>query len=737
MWGGIGFFFVNLQSKPIFPLMKRLTLLLCAALVAVAVTGRNASRAEERCIGALLSRMTLEEKITLLHGNSTFYVGGVTRLGIPEWAMSDGPHGVRAEFNRHNWKYAGWTTDSATYLPTGTAIAATWNVDLCRSRGETLGAEARWRGKDVLLGPGVNIIRSPLCGRNFEYLSEDPYLAGQLAAAYIRGLQSRDVAACVKHFAANNQERWRLENSSQVSARALHEIYLPAFKAAVKQGGSLCVMSGYNQVNGTFCAENAHLALDILKGEWGFEGVYMSDWGAAQSTVPSAMNGLDVEMGTWAGHYDEWFFSRALLQAVQAGEVPMSVIDEKVRRVLRVMYRTRMIGKQRRFGPGSINTPAHQQEAYREAAEAIVLLQNRGGILPLNLTGVHSVAVIGDNATCQHSFGGMSSEIKAPYEVTPLQGLRDRLAGTDIDIRFAQGYVAVPRDSVVPQAMSDSLAAEAVAMAQASDVAIVCCGLNHYYHAENFDRDDMLLPYGQTELIKAVCRANPRTIVVVVAGSPVDLVSPSLCAPAIVWGWLGGMEVGHALADVLLGAVNPSGKLPFTIGYTLDQYGPHALGCFPGNKREVTYDEGIYVGYRWFESRGVPALYPFGYGLSYTNYAYGSPTLSTSRLMAGDTLTVTVPITNTGQVAGKEVVQLYVEDVACRVDRPRKELKGFAKVAVQPGETAQAVFTLTADDLAFYDEHLPGWVAEPGEFRLHIGASSADIRQTATFTLDR
>ncbi|MBQ7689682.1 MAG: glycoside hydrolase family 3 C-terminal domain-containing protein [Muribaculaceae bacterium] len=716
--------------------MNRLTLLLCAALLAVAAVARDAARAEERFINSLLSRMTLEEKITLLHGNSTFYVGGVPRLGIPEWAMSDGPHGVRAEFDRHSWLYAGWTTDSATYLPTGTAIAATWNVDLCRSRGETLGEEARWRGKDVLLGPGVNIIRSPLCGRNFEYLSEDPYLAGQLAAAYIRGLQSRNVAACVKHFAANNQERWRLENSSQVSARALHEIYLPAFKAAVQQGGSLCVMSGYNQVNGTFCAENAPLVLDILKGEWGFEGVYMSDWGAAQSTVASAMNGLDVEMGTWAGHYDEWFFSRALLQAVRNGEVPMSVVDEKVRRVLRVMYRTRMIGKQRRYGPGSINTAAHQQEAYREAAEAIVLLQNRGGLLPLNLSGLRSVAVIGDNATREHSFGGMSSEIKTPYEVTPLQGLRDRLAGTGVDLRFAQGYTAVPRDSVVPQAVRDSLAAQAVALAQASDVAIVCCGLNHYYDAENVDRDDIQLPYGQAALIRAVCRANPRTIVVVVAGSPVDLVSPSLCAPAIVWSWLGGMEVGHALADVLLGKVNPSGKLPFTIGYTLDQYGPHALGCFPGNQHEVTYDEGIYVGYRWFEARGLPVLYPFGHGLSYTHFDYGSPTLSARRMTPGDTLLVTVPITNSGPVAGKEVVQLYVEDVACRVDRPRKELKGFAKVEVQPGQTAQAVFRLTTDDLAYYDEQQMGWVAEPGEFRLHIAASSSDVRQTATFTLD-
>ncbi|MBR6284509.1 MAG: glycoside hydrolase family 3 C-terminal domain-containing protein [Muribaculaceae bacterium] len=716
-------------------MMKRLFLLLCGVMWLVGAQGRDAKSAEERYINTLLSKMTLEEKVTLLHGNSTFYVGGIPRLGIPEWAMSDGPHGVRAEFNRHNWQYAGWTTDSATYLPTGTAIAATWNLDLCRSRGETLGEEARWRGKDVLLGPGVNIIRSPLCGRNFEYLSEDPYLAGQIAASYITGLQSRDVAACVKHFAANNQERWRLENSSQVTARALHEIYLPAFKAAVTQGGSLCVMSGYNQVNGTFCAENAPLVRDILKGEWGFEGVYMSDWGAAQSTVASAMNGLDVEMGTWAGHYDEWFFSRALLQAVRAGEVPMSVVDDKVRRVLRVMYRTRMIGKQRRFGPGSINTAEHQREAYREAAEAIVLLQNRGDLLPLNSTALRSVAVIGDNATRQHSFGGMSSEIKTPYEVTPLQGLRDRLAATDVELRFAQGYEAVPRDSVVHKAQADSLVAQAVAVAQQSDVAIVCCGLNHYYDAENVDRDDYALPYGQAALIQAVCRANPRTIVVVVAGSPVDLVAPSVCAPTVVWAWLNGMEGGHALADVLLGQVNPSGKLPFTLGYSLDQYAPHALGCFPGNKQEVTYDEGIYVGYRWFEAKQQPVLFPFGHGLSYTSFAYGTPKLSATQLAPDGTLTLTVPVTNVGAVAGKVVVQLYVEDVVCSVDRPRKELKGFAKLDLLPGQTAQATFTLTASDLAHYDERKPGWVAEPGDFRLHIGASSADIRQTVTFTL--
>ena len=703
-------------------------------MAVVMLAARGASE-ESRYIESLVSRMTLEEKVTLLHGNSTFYVGGIPRLGIPEWAMSDGPHGVRAEFNRHNWLYAGWTTDSATYLPTGTAIAATWNRELCRTRGETLGEEARWRSKDVLLGPGVNIIRSPLCGRNFEYLSEDPYLAGQLAAAYIKGLQSRDVAACVKHFAANNQERWRLENSSQLSMRALHEIYLPAFKAAVQQGGSLCVMSGYNCVNGIYCAENALLAHDILKGEWGFEGVYMSDWGAAQSTVGSAMNGLDVEMGTWVGHYDEWFFSRALADSVRSGKVPMSVVDEKVRRVLRVMYRTKMIGKQRRYGPGSINTAEHQREAYREAAEAIVLLKNDSHLLPLDISGIRSLAVIGDNATREHSFGGMSSEIKAPYEVTPLEGLRDRLAGSGVDIRFAQGYEAVPRDSSVSVAVRDSLLAEAVDVARKSDVAIVCCGLNHYYDAENIDRDDILLPYGQTSLIQAVCRANPRTIVVVVAGSPVDLVSPSVCAPAIVWGWLGGMEVGHALADVLLGSINPSGKLPFTIAYTLDQYGPHALGCFPGNEREVTYDEGIYVGYRWFEAKSIPALFPFGYGLSYTTFAYGTPALSSTTLAPSDTLTITVPVTNVGQMAGKEVVQLYVEDVTCSVDRPVKELKGFDKVDVLPRQTAQAVFRLTAADLAFYDESRQCWTIEPGTFRLHIGASSADIRATAEFTM--
>ena len=715
--------------------MKRIVPLIVAILMAACAMAGDATKSENRYINALLAKMTLEEKITLLHGNSTFYVGGISRLGIPEWAMSDGPHGVRAEFNRHDWQYAGWTNDSATYLPTGTAIAATWNRDLCRSRGETLGEEARWRGKDVLLGPGVNIIRSPLCGRNFEYLSEDPYLAGELAAAYIQGLQSRDVAACVKHFAANNQERWRLENSSQLTARTLHEIYLPAFKAAVTKGGCLCVMSGYNQVNGIFCAENAPLVKGILKGDWGFEGVYMSDWGAAQSTVGSALNGLDVEMGTWAGHYDEWFFSKKLIEAVRKGEVPMTVIDDKVRRVLRVMYRTRMIGRQRRFGPGSINTAAHQREAYREAAEAIVLLKNTDNLLPLNLSGVRSVAVIGDNATCQHSFGGMSSEIKAPYEVTPLQGLRDRLQGTNIDIRFAQGYEAVPRDSAVNTVLSDSLRAQAVNTARHSDVAIVFCGLNHYFDAENVDRDDYALPYYQTELIQAVCRANPRTIVVVISGSPVDLVAPSVCAPAIVWGWLGGMEVGHALADVLLGTVNPSGKLPFTIGYSLLQYGPHALGCFPGNKDEVHYDEGIYVGYRWFEANHQPALYPFGFGLSYTSFRYGTPTLSASHITKDDTLTVTIPVTNSGSVDGKEVVQLYVEDVACSVDRPRKELKGFAKLAIKAGDTENAVFTISRDDLSFYDESQGQWKAESGQFRLHIGSSSADIRQTATFTL--
>ena len=502
-------------------------LFLNAAAASSQVTDKEKVQMEKR-IEKLIKKMTLEEKVGLLHGNSKFYVAGVERLGIPEWSLSDGPHGVRAEINRHDWAYAGWTNDSASYFPTGTAFAAAWNPELAYRRGEVLGEEARWRKKDVLLGPGVNIIRSPLCGRNFEYMSEDPYMNSVLAVAYIKGLQSRDVACSVKHFAVNNQETNRTTVDVECSERALREIYLPAFKAAVQEGGALTVMAAYNKFRGEFCAENNYLVRKILRNEWGFDGVYVTDWGAAHSTVPSMEAGLDLEMGTLIDKYEDWYYANPLIEAVKSGKVPMSLVDEKVGDVLRVMIKTNVLDPKKRFGPGSMNTKEHQQATYDAAAEAIVLLKNQNNLLPLDFSSIKSLAVIGDNATRKHSNGGLSSEIKAVYEVTPLEALRAKW-GDKVDIRFAQGYEKLStfvEGSNNGQSSgtfssktqeSDALLKEAVEVARTSDVALLVCGLNHDYDTESFDRLNMDIPYGQVELIQEVVKANPRTIVVMIA----------------------------------------------------------------------------------------------------------------------------------------------------------------------------------------------------------------------------
>ena len=529
-------------------------LFLNAAAASSQVTDKEKVQMEKR-IEKLIKKMTLEEKVGLLHGNSKFYVAGVERLGIPEWSLSDGPHGVRAEINRHDWAYAGWTNDSASYFPTGTAFAAAWNPELAYRRGEVLGEEARWRKKDVLLGPGVNIIRSPLCGRNFEYMSEDPYMNSVLAVAYIKGLQSRDVACSVKHFAVNNQETNRTTVDVECSERALREIYLPAFKAAVQEGGALTVMAAYNKFRGEFCAENNYLVRKILRNEWGFDGVYVTDWGAAHSTVPSMEAGLDLEMGTLIDKYEDWYYANPLIEAVKSGKVPMSLVDEKVGDVLRVMIKTNVLDPKKRFGPGSMNTKEHQQATYDAAAEAIVLLKNQNNLLPLDFSSIKSLAVIGDNATRKHSNGGLSSEIKAVYEVTPLEALRAKW-GDKVDIRFAQGYEKLStfvEGSNNGQSSgtfssktqeSDALLKEAVEVARTSDVALLVCGLNHDYDTESFDRLNMDIPYGQVELIQEVVKANPRTIVVMIAGSPLNMAAVDICSPAIVWAWFIGMASG-------------------------------------------------------------------------------------------------------------------------------------------------------------------------------------------------
>ncbi|THU31091.1 glycosyl hydrolase [Niastella caeni] len=724
--------------------LRLLLLLLGFQLLIVCATDAQqmvkVDEATEQKIRALISQMTLTEKVSLLHANSKFYVSGIKKLGIPEWALSDGPHGVRAEINRHDWAYAGWTNDSATCFPPGTALAATWNPGLAFKQGQVLGEEARFRKKDVLLGPGINIIRSPLCGRNFEYMSEDPLLISKMAVAYIKALQSKDVAASVKHWLANNQEEHRDSVDVTMSERALREIYLPAFKASVMEGGAYTVMAAYNRFRGDWCSENDYLNRQILRKEFGFKGVLMTDWSAAHTTVKAALTGLDLEMGTDKSDYNEWYFASPLIKAVEEGKVPVSVVDEKVENVLRVMFNTKIFDEQKRE-KGKMNTPEHQQAAYNAAAEAAVLLQNNGNLLPLHFNKIRSIAIIGDNATRKHCSGGLSSEIKTLYEITPLQALQQKF-GASVKINYAQGY---EKQSTFKEGnnagqsgtgkVNWKLIDEAVAVAKESDVVIIFGGLNHDFDTESSDKQNMDLPYGQEVLIQEVAKANPKTVVVIIAGSPVKLAGIVHRVPSILWSWFGGMEAGNAVADLLSGKVNPSGKLPFTLPVTLSQSPAHALGNFPGKELKVNYEEEILVGYRWFDTKKIQPQFPFGYGLSYTNFSISH--FATDKLSYGknDIIRAKFTIKNTGSAYGAEVVQLYVSDPVCSVVRPEKELKAFEKIFLKPGETKTVTLQVKVADLAFYDELKKAWNTEAGEYILQLGNSSRNILQKVTISV--
>jgi beta-glucosidase len=692
----------------------------------------QANVATEKRIQGLMKKLTLKEKVSLLHGNSKFYVSGIQRLGVPEWALSDGPHGVRAEINRNDWGYAGLTNDAVTCFPPGTAMAATWNLELAAKRGYVLGEEARYRKKDVLLGPGINIIRSPLCGRNFEYLSEDPFLVSQFAVSYINALQSKDVAASVKHYAANNQEESRFAIDVTMSDRALHEIYLPGFKAAVMDANVLTVMGAYNKFRGEYCTENMLLGRTILRDLYQFKGVYMSDWAAVHSTEKAALAGLDLEMGTEKADYNDWYFANPLMKAVEEGRLKESLVDEKVANILRVMIQTKVLDPKNRE-KGSVNTKEHQQVAYQSAVESIVLLKNENSVLPLQMNALKSIAVIGDNATRKHCSGGLSSEIKPLYEITPLDAITTKY-GKQLLINFAQGYnkqSSPGEGSNKGQLNSDfvdwKLIDEAVAQAKKSDVAIVFAGLNHDFDSESFDRIHMRLPYGQETLIQEVAKVNPKTIVVIVAGSPLELSGIQSRVPAVVWAWYGGMEAGNAVVDVLSGKEFPSGKLPITLPVSLSQAPDHALSNYPGRNLKVNYEEDILVGYRWFETKGIEPLYPFGFGLSYTNFVIGNATADKKEYSQKDVITVRFTIKNNGKSDGAEVVQLYSTQSVSSVLRPKKELKAFQKVFLKSGEEKNVELKVKVKDLAFYDEKTSNWKVESGEFVLHLGTSVKDI----------
>lgn len=752
----------------------------------------------EAKVEATLKKMTLEEKVRLSYAQSKFTSPGVQRLGIPELHTSDGPHGVRMEINWNDWNHANWTNDACTAFPALTCLAATWQPEMAKLYGKMVGEEARYRRKSVLLGPGVNLYRTPLNGRNFEYMGEDPYLASALCAPYIQGLQSNGVACCVKHFALNEQEVFRGHVDVRISDRALYELYLRPFQAAVQQGGAWSIMGSYNQYLNQHTTHNKRLINEILKGEWGFDGAVISDWGATHNTKEAALYGLDLEMGTGTDGltsesgigYDGYFLGKRYLDMIKRGEISEEVVNDKARRMLRLIFRTELAEN---AGRGSMNSPEHQEAARRIAQEGIVLLKNspiaaskKGEtLLPLtdsklaSLTNrdtnengkLPTILVVGENATRSLCAGGGSSELKPFDEVSPLRGIQERF-GKIANVKYAKGYASGPsmygNVRNLPESLYDSLRTEATDMAKQADIVIYVGGLNknHQQDCEGGDRLSYDLPFHQNELIEALIGANKNTVLVIVSGNAYAM--PWLSkASTLVQSWYLGSEAGHALADVLSGDVCPSGKLPYTIAHQLTDYPAHKMGTvgYPGvrpdqlpagfcgiegqplksadmldaaikgwknvsftNERSngrrgdesQIYGEDILLGYRWFDYFKTKAQFPFGYGLSYTTFAYGKPAINGRN--------VTVSVKNTGNVKGKEVIQFYVGDDKASVIRPIKELKYFSKVELNPGEERTITYTIQDDDLKFFDEEQHKWISEPGTFTIYVGASSADIK---------
>jgi beta-glucosidase len=696
------------------------------------------SKYEEK-INSLISQMTLEEKIGMLHGNSMFANGGVERLGIPELKMADGPLGVREEISRDSWAAAGWTNDFATYYPASGALAATWNTDMAYTFGNSVGQELRARGKDMLLSPAINIVRTPLGGRTYEYMTEDPFLNKKIAVPLVVGLQDNDVMACVKHFAANNQETNRDIYDVQMDERTLREIYLPGFKAAVTESNAYAIMGAYNKFRGEYLCENDYMLNKILRDEWGFKGVVVSDWAAVHSTVKTLKNGLDIEMGTPTTKFNEFLLADKLIAAVKKGEISEDEINKHVKRILRVLFQVKAMGSQDRV-KGSIATEAHYQDAYKIATENIVLLKNDKNVLPLQLNGIKSIAVIGNNATKKNALGGFGAGVKTKREITPLEGLQNRLPSA-IKINYAEGYLEryeakktgklgditlsgpVTIDQLDPAKLQ-----EAIEAAKKSDIAIVFAGSNRDYETEASDRSSLKLPFGQEELINKVREANPNTIVVMIAGAPFDIEAIKNKTSALVWSWFNGSEGGNALADVLLGKVNPSGKLPWTMPKNIMDSPAHATNSFPGDKT-VTYSEGILVGYRWFDTKKIEPLYPFGYGLSYTTFAFENAKTDKKSYKKNETITVSVELKNTGKVDGKEVVQLYSSKSDSKIVRAAQELKGFQKVMVPAGKSETVIIQVPVKELAYYNVDTKKWTVEPGNYTFNLGSSSRDIKK--------
>ena len=749
--------------------MKKFLSLSAASLVVAAslfsacsspVSPQDRLTVNDARIDAVIAQMTLEEKVEMLHSKTNMSSAGVPRLGIADMHYADGPFGIREEGVPNGFQSAGWQLDSATYFPTGSALAATWSEDLAYQYGKGMGIEARLRGKDVILGPAVNIQRLPVGGRTYEYLSEDPILSAALACFYTEGLQSQGTAVCIKHFAVNNQETNRGSVDAQVDERTLREIYLKPFERAVREGGAMSVMPAYNKVNGAYCSENEHLLNEILRGEWGFKGYTVSDWGGTHSTMGAMLHGLNVQM-TGSN-----YLGQPVIDSVKTGALTEELVNEKVRQILRVRFAVEAV-------PDDVaNTkmtsqPECRDIALRVAEKSIVLLKNEGGLLPLS-AGVKKIAVIGQNAVLKTQSGGMGAGVKALYEVTPLEGIRKR-AGEAVEVSYAPGYknfrgrwgagAADPLAAAASDEPADpALVAEAVALAREADLVLFFGGTNKSIETEGSDRAGIDLPVGQNEVVKALAAANPRLVTVLISGGPTDLRELEPLSPAIVQGWWNGTEGGTALAEVLFGDIAPSGKLPFTFPARLEDSPAFAMGNFPNKiagqdlfmmlyrddlqkmspeerraqiaampQPESVYSEGSLVGYRWYDTKEVKPMYAFGHGLSYVDFDYGSMKASAGK----KGIKVSFPLTNSGRMAADEVVQLYVRRPESSVEWPYKELKAFARVSLQPGETRTVRLEIPADDLRYWNVDKNAWDLEHGRLELMLGAASDDIRQKA------
>ncbi|MBD5315826.1 MAG: glycosyl hydrolase [Bacteroides sp.] len=699
---------------------------------------------EER-VNDALSKMTVAEKVAIIHAQSKFSSPGVQRLGIPGVWCTDGPHGIRPDVLWDEWDQAGATNDSCVAFPALTCLAATWNPEMSYLYGKSIGEEARYRNKNVLLGPGVNINRTPLNGRNFEYMGEDPYLSSRIVVPYIKGVQENGVAACVKHYALNNQEVDRAFVNVLVDDRTLHEIYLPAFKAAVTEGEAWAIMPGYNKYNGEHACENPVLLLDILKGDWGFDGVAISDWGAVHNTDKVAQSGLDMEFGSWtnglnwgaSNAYDNYYLAKPYEKMILDGTLPMDGLDDKARRVLRLIMRTEM-NRHRPYG--SLNSDEHYAAARKIGGEGIVLLKNQNDLLPVS-SEVRKILVVGENAIKMMTVGGGSSSLKVQREMLPLDGIKAKAADCGIEVAYERGYVGdvtgeyngvTTGQNLNDDRSAEQLIADAVKAAKEADMVIFIGGLNKADHqnAEATDRESFALPYNQDRVIEALYEANPRLVVMNLTGNAYSMPWVNK-VPAIVQGWYIGSEAGNAIADVLFGDVNPSGKLPMTFAKELKDYAAHAEAdstMYPGVGGDVIYKEGLNVGYRYTDRLKPSRInYAFGHGLSYTDFKLGKPELSVAGDESDVRYTVTVPVTNIGGVDGAEVVQAYVRDVKSSVARPEKELRAFAKVKVAPGQTEEAVLTFDRNAFAYYDPDDAKWTLEAGKFEILIGTSSDNI----------